>query len=142
MYLLENGNNSFFITPEISWNFTSVEKKNDLTTWSNTYEVKPMFAFDLAFGYEFNQKHSIFAGVGLQYTKYEYNEVYTGGFAPYSKDGSELGARTFIGYEYNLTNAVSLNTKLAYSYIEPDVGYDVNAETDIVDFSIGAKYNF
>lgn len=159
MYLSQNGNNSFFITPEISWNFTSIEKTNNLTEYYssfteysyNKYEVKPMFAFDLAFGYEFNQKHSMFAGLGLQYAKYEYNEGYddysvsTGALEDsynFSKSGSQLGSRIFVGYEYNLTKSISFNTKLAASYIEPTIVNDLKAETSIVDFSLGVKYNF
>ena len=163
-YFLEQSNGSFFVTPEFSWNFTSLDKKkvtNDGNSYGspNTfqdvdyakYTAKPMFAFDLATGYELNQKHSIFAGIGLQYLKAELKGYsYTYNIAngdvvdvsdTYSKTEYKLGYRAFAGYEYNLTNAVSLNAKVTYSYTEPKFN-GIKVETDLVDYSLGVKYNF
>ncbi|HSQ98028.1 MAG TPA: outer membrane beta-barrel protein [Rickettsiales bacterium] len=149
MYFLEQNNGSFFITPELSFNFASLTKKHSFYESANDngnskYNVKPMLALDLNFGYEFIQKHSILAGVGLQYAKYDYkyNGYYYGDDESSQKDGYKLGYRTLIGYEYNLTDSISLNAKFSYSYIEPKLSSGVKVETDIINYSIGAKYNF
>ena len=152
-YFGQNGNNSFFVTPEFTWNFTSIEKRNtksgvSFSTFNffsfNSYNVKPKFALDVAFGYEMNQKNSVFAGLGLQYNKYTYKAGVTGDLFSFyfSEASNKIKARIFAGYEYNLNQNVSFNTKLAMSYMEPIISYNFKAETTMIDLGLGVKYNF
>jgi len=135
----------------------SVSKKIIIHNLSEKkYKINPIINFDLSIGYELNNKNSILFGTGLQFTKLKYKINITKNYDKqisnitipdnnlnnysYSKTKYNFGYEEFIGYEYNLTDTVSLNVKATYSHITPEFG-SIKIKTNIVDYSFGAKYD-
>lgn len=149
IYFNKTKDNSFFITPEVFYNFGSVKADDDKGYGHYSLEVRPDFGARLSLGYEFKQKHALSVGIGFQNMSYKYNYSLRNYNA--NKKDDEMSFMFSLSYEYNLTDYLSLNLNFSSTYFDfktpnKNVGtfFSVvdDLESNIYKFGVGMGYRF
>lgn len=153
LYIDANQPSSSFLDFEIFKDFGSIKSSDVKPYGSYKFEIEPSFGAKINIGYEFVKKHALFVSVGLQNFDYKFNYEYDWGYAleTHKKEDNGWGYVLGVGYEYNITDYVSLSLALDYSVFDfeaPDVDVifgskkAIDMENTTVQFRTGLNFRF
>ncbi|HSQ98103.1 MAG TPA: hypothetical protein VLL98_05315 [Rickettsiales bacterium] len=149
IYFSSNKSNSFFLTPEIFYNFGETQGDDVQSYGSYNIKISPTYGAKVSFGYELDNKHAFSIGLGAQNINYDYR--YSSTSTNSSKSDNELVGLFSFKYEYNINKSLAMNINydhLKFTFETPNTLYTTSGrpineiETNVSSLSVGLAYKF